>query len=83
MSILKLARSSGNTTPSPDGFVWNIRISERVLVAFFVVSGSFVSGMAYGQSQAASKVQERPPLPTQITPCPAITKPTVGLRSGG
>lgn len=36
--------------PSPDGFSGNVRISERVLIAFCLVVPSFASGFAYARA---------------------------------
>ena len=54
MSILKSPRPSSNQ--SPEGFSWNIRISEGVLVTLLFVGSSFTAGFAYGQAQAAQAV---------------------------
>ncbi len=62
MSILKSPRPSSNQ--SPEGFSWNIRISEGVLVTLLFVGSSFTAGFAYGQAQAAqavSRLRELPP----------------------
>jgi hypothetical protein len=78
MSIVKLPRSNGHQ--SPDGFVWNIRISERVLVTLFIVGGSFVSGVAYGQTQVATRPKEMPLSPAQVVTCPTVAKPNTLSR---
>jgi hypothetical protein len=77
MSIVKRSGSSGHQPP--DGFVWNVRISERVLVTLLIVGGSFTSGVSYGQAQAISKGRELPSVATQVT-CPTVAKPNVGNR---
>ena len=73
MSIVKLPRQNGHQ--SPDGFVWNVRISEKVLVTLFIVGGSFVSGVAYGQTQVTTKAKEVSPSPAQVAKCPTAAKP--------
>ena len=73
MSIIKSPRPSSNQ--SPEGFSWNIRVSENVLVTLFIVGCSFSSGFAHGQAQATFRSRELPP-PQSTTILSPPTQPS-------
>jgi hypothetical protein len=68
MSILNAHRPDASS--STEGFSWNIKVSEKVLLTILLVGSSFTSGFNYGQSKAASK---SPVLPAQNAQCSTIT----------
>ena len=58
MPILRSSQTSSNQ--SPDGFSWNIRISEKVLVTMLMIGSSFSTGFVCGRTQTVSQAPALP-----------------------
>lgn len=72
MSILRPPRPRSNQ--SPEGFSWNIRISEKAMGTLFIVGCSFASGFTYAQAHTNSRSRELTP-PPSATVSPSKTHP--------